>query len=136
MAEQLAVLTGKKHKFTYSTTEQFTGEYWKDGRAIYAISFDTTFPNTTGATESLANLASNVNETIDLNAMVEYLGGSGVEVKLWQKLPTIYNDLSAMAKIWSYIDASNNLGILKITTAPAFLGARAFGTIYYTKISS
>lgn len=59
--------------FHYSTGEQFTGEYWIDGKKRYIKTYRTTTPNTTGSITKVADAPSGLNEIVSLNGVMTVL---------------------------------------------------------------
>ena len=112
--------------YKYSTEEQFTGEYWIDGKKIYCktISFD--FPSSTSLTTlSTAHNISNFNELIKYEA--KWYDTSDTR---WYFISRY--DLNTDATIKFGVTATNFVAITSVTNWNSRTSNR-YVTIFFTK---
>ena len=112
--------TGKvKDRSQYSTDEQFTGEYWIDGKPLYRKVYEVTTPSSTGTATIL--------ETIGNEKTVIKVEGSIVLTNA--SIPINFYQSSSV-----YSDAFTGNGNLYMTIGPStYAGKSAVIILEYTK---
>lgn len=111
--------------FKYSTSEQFTGDYWIDGKKIYQKTV-----NWTGLDVGKSNISLN---TPNIDNIIDYgiIAKSGVS-SLFYKFPSVYY---ASGTAGTFYDTYFSMGVDNITAfnSTSWNGYTFYATIRYTK---
>lgn len=111
--------------FQYSTSEQFTGDYWLDGKKIYQKTIQWT--SLAVGKSTIALNTPNILNVVDYSIIAKSSGSS-----LFYKIPSVYY---ASGSAGTFYDTYFSMGVDNITAfnSTSWSGYTFYATIRYTK---
>lgn len=111
--------------FQYSTSEQFTGDYWLDGKKIYQKTIQWT--SLAVGKSTIALNTPNILNIVDYSVIAK----SGVS-KLFYKFPSVYYDSGTSGTFYdTYFSLGEN--VITAFNSTSWNGYTFYATIRYTK---
>ena len=112
--------------FKYSTEEQFTGEYWIDGKKIYTKVIKETGVLSKAETSNIKHDIINLSEFVDYDVFVQ--GDDGL-----YRLPVVYYSSVTSGTFYDMFARVNGNSIQIINNSSDWSGYSVTAILYYTK---
>lgn len=112
--------------FKYSTEEQFTGEYWIDGKKIYTKVIKETGVLSKAETSNIKHDIINLSEFVDYDVFVQ--GDDGL-----YRLPVVYYSNVTSGTFYDMFARVNGNSIQIINNSSDWSGYSVTAILYYTK---
>ena len=112
--------------FKYSTEEQFTGEYWIDGKKIYTKVIKETGVLSKAETSNIKHDIINLSEFVDYDVFVQ--GDDGL-----YRLPVVYYSNVTSGTFYDMFARVNGNSIQIINNSSSWSGYSVTAILYYTK---
>ena len=112
--------------FKYSTEEQWTGEYWLDGKKIYSKVMQSTGVLSSAGVVNIKHDIINLSEFVDYDVFVQ--GDDGL-----YRLPVVYYSNVTSGTFYDMFARVNGNSIQIINNSSSWSGYSVTAILYYTK---